>query len=95
MEYLADEARAKNALFTRADANGARSISAFTTNSGSNHGKKGPRWQNAKKDGKTGDKSDEKTPAKVASPKARRTRLQLLLTLMILASMSLVKFGGP
>jgi hypothetical protein len=72
MEYLADEARAKQALFTRADAGGARNVSAFTTKT--NHGKTGPRWPNAKKDGKQGGKSDEKTPAKAGKFKGKKDK---------------------
>ena len=76
MEYLHDEARAKNALFSRADPTGARSVSAFTINSG--HGKKGPRWNNAKKNkngsGGGGGKSDEKTPAKGGKPKGKKDK---------------------
>ena len=69
MEYLGDELRTKQALFTKADASGARSVSAFTTqtNSGGNHGKGGPKpWHNAKKDGKKGGKSDGKSDEKVS-----------------------------
>ena len=73
MEYLGDELGAKQALFTIADSGG-RSISAFTTKSGSNHGKGGKQWHNAKKDGKKDGKSDEKTPAKAGKLKGKKDK---------------------
>ena len=76
MECLGDELRAKQGLFTKADASGARSVSAFTTqtHSGSNHGKGGKKWPNAKKDGKKGGKSDEKSPAKAGKFKGKKDK---------------------
>ena len=60
----------------KANASGARSVSAFTTqtNSGSNHGKGGKRWPNAKKDDKKGGKSDEKSPAKAGKTKGKKDK---------------------
>ena len=68
--------RSKQALFTKADGSGSRSISAFTTQakSGSNHGKGGKQWHNAKKDGKKDGKSDEKTPAKAGKSKGKKDK---------------------
>ena len=72
MDYLGDEVRSKQALFTQADGGGSRSVSAFTTqsNSGSNHGKGGKKWPNAKKDGK----KDEKSPAKAGKSKGKKDK---------------------
>jgi hypothetical protein len=72
MDYLGDEVRSKQALFTKADAGGCRSVSAFTTktNLGGNNGKGGRKWLNAKKDGK----KDEKTPVKAGKSKGKKDK---------------------
>ena len=97
MEYLGDELRAKQGLFTKADASGARSVSAFTTQTQL----RVATMARVVRGGTMQRRMARKVASlmrrllpKLASSRARRTRLPLPLTPMILESMSLVRFGG-
>jgi hypothetical protein len=71
IDFLGNEVRSQKALFVPLAGGGKRSVGAITTqkddsNSGSNHGKGGKKWHNAKNDGKP--------PAKAGKSKGKKDK---------------------